>query len=314
MSTFKIAFLLIFHRADLSHSSLICFAARSPDIGERIVYWLFDVNEGLRRIANWLELHHRSDAKLLGIKTSWAVGMQSRFPFVSKEIYDVTTATSRVCFFLLELLFRRQNPLKWLTITVNVWLQQAFRRCTAGKLKSSSSRPSIQRRNLFSESLTMRISEWKSAFALTWINPFCSTTLRSVDGCKWPLTMIGISIGPARRLAGIFSASTRDIECTTTSESFLCSTAITTLWPHPSTGLSITSPTTTSSRAKTCWWRTSKGIGRIWNEMEVHWLRRSTTAPFADRSIYIWISSPWLLYCQLVSWVCGALIRHFLGL
>lgn len=154
MSTFKIAFLLIFHRADLSHSPLICFGARSPDFSERIVYWLFDVNEGLRQIANWLELHLHSDVKLLSIKTSWPVGMHSRY--VSMEIRHHSNQPS--LFFSQFPLFRLRNHLKWLTITVNAWHRPVYRRCMAGKLKS----PFTWHHRPFNVTFQNH-SQWKSA-------------------------------------------------------------------------------------------------------------------------------------------------------
>lgn len=151
----------------------------------------------------------------------------------------------------------------------------------------------------------MRTREWKSAFVPTWTSQFCWIILRSVDGFKWPPMMTGISTGLELKRAEIFSALTRDTECTIISKivnlAFHLHFIMQSLQYFFSVGSSITFLIITNYRVKICWWRTSNDIVRTWNEMEVHLLKRSTTVESVDRNICILTSFRWLLCCQLVS-------------
>lgn len=63
---------------------------------------------------------------------------------------------------------------------------------------------------------------------------------------------------------------------------------------------SITFPITMSWAVRICWLKISNAIGRIWNVMVHHWLRKYRMELLMDLNIYIWILYQQHLYCQQV--------------
>lgn len=59
----------------------------------------------------------------------------------------------------------------------------------------------------------MKLRDWKFASVPIWTSRFCWIISRSAAGCRLRLMTIGISIGPAHRHAGIFSALILAIGC-----------------------------------------------------------------------------------------------------